>query len=56
MARTRMGLRGIPYAAETVAVAQVLAYVYQLKMYKKGKGQRPKALAKNLPIPEGYRH
>ena len=38
------------------AVAQVLAYVYQLKMYKKGKGQRPKALAKNLPIPEGYRH
>ena len=38
------------------AVAQVLAYVYQLKMYKKGKGQRPKSLAKNLPIPEGYRH
>lgn len=38
------------------AVAQVLAYVYQLKMYKKGKGNRPKALAKELPIPEGYRH
>lgn len=38
------------------AVAQVLAYVYQLKMYKKGKGSRPKALAKDLPIPEDYRH
>ncbi|MDP5134881.1 flagellar biosynthesis protein FlhB [Rheinheimera baltica] len=38
------------------AVAQVLAYVYQLKMYKKGKGSRPKTLAKELPIPEGYRH
>lgn len=38
------------------AVAQVLAYVYQLKMYKKGKSSRPKSLAKNLPIPEGYRH
>lgn len=38
------------------AVAQVLAYVYQLNMYKKGKGSRPKTLAKELPIPEGYRH
>lgn len=38
------------------AVAQVLAYVYQLKMYKKGKGSRPKNLAKELPIPENYRH
>jgi flagellar biosynthesis protein FlhB len=38
------------------AVAQVLAYVYQLKMYKKGKGSRPKSLAKELPIPDDYRH
>uniref|UniRef100_A0A486XY90 Flagellar biosynthetic protein FlhB n=1 Tax=Rheinheimera sp. BAL341 TaxID=1708203 RepID=A0A486XY90_9GAMM len=38
------------------AVAQVLAYVYQLKMYRKGKGGRPKSLAKELPIPEDYRH
>ena len=38
------------------AVAQVLAYVFQLNMYKKGKGSRPKALAKDLPIPEDYRH
>lgn len=34
-----------------MAVAQVLAYVYQLKKFKSGKGQRPKALQKNLPIP-----
>ena len=38
------------------AVAQVLAYVYQLNMYRKGKGSRPKALAKELPIPEDYRY
>ncbi|GHG69542.1 flagellar biosynthesis protein FlhB [Alishewanella longhuensis] len=38
------------------AVAQVLAYVYQLKMYRKGKGSRPKNLAKELPIPEDFRH
>lgn len=38
------------------AVAQVLAYVYQLKMYRKGKGSRPKSLAKELPIPEDFRH
>ncbi|MDF3125790.1 flagellar biosynthesis protein FlhB [Rheinheimera sp. 1928-s] len=38
------------------AVAQVLAYVYQLNMYKKGKGKRPKNLARDLPIPEDYRH
>lgn len=38
------------------AVAQVLAYVYQLNMYRKGKGSRPKSLAKELPIPEDFRH
>jgi flagellar biosynthetic protein FlhB len=38
------------------AVAQVLAYVYQLKMYRKGKGSRPKNLAKDLPIPSDFRH
>lgn len=38
------------------AVAQVLAYIYQLKMYKKGKGSRPRTLAKELPIPEDFRH
>jgi len=38
------------------AVAQVLAYVYQLNMFRKGKGRRPKPLAKDLPIPENMRH
>jgi flagellar biosynthetic protein FlhB len=38
-----------------MAVAQVLAYVYQLKAYKKGKGQRPKPLKKDLPIPPELR-
>ena len=34
-----------------VAVAQVLAYVYQFKRFKKGKGKRP-LHPKDLPIPE----
>ncbi len=38
-----------------VAVAQVLAYVYQLKAYKSGKGKRPKSLKKDLPIPPELR-
>lgn len=39
-----------------VAVAQVLAYVYQLDLYTKGKGKKPNPLAKNLPIPPELRH
>lgn len=38
-----------------MAVAQVLAYVYQLKNWKKGRGKRPKPLAKELPIPPELR-
>jgi len=38
------------------AVAQVLAYVYQLKRFKSGKGHRPKPLSKELPIPPDMRH
>lgn len=38
-----------------MAVAQVLAYVYQLKNWKKGRGKRPKPLAKELPIPADLR-
>ncbi|MDT0582851.1 flagellar biosynthesis protein FlhB [Brumicola blandensis] len=38
-----------------MAVAQVLAYVYQLKAYKNGKASRPKPLKKNLPIPPELR-
>ena len=39
-----------------VAVAQVLAYVYQLKQFKNGRGKRPEKLATNLPIPEDYKY
>lgn len=38
------------------AVAQVLAYVYQLKVYRRGKGQKPKPLAQDLPIPDGFKY
>ncbi|AWB67382.1 flagellar biosynthesis protein FlhB [Saccharobesus litoralis] len=38
------------------AVAQILAYVYQLKQYKKGKGKRPKEPTSNLPIPPEVRY
>lgn len=34
-----------------VAVAQVLAYVFQLEQYRKGRGKRPQ-LAHDLPIPD----
>ncbi|MBE1302149.1 MAG: flagellar biosynthesis protein FlhB [Alteromonadaceae bacterium] len=33
------------------AVAQVLAYVFQLRSFKAGKGRRPQPLSQNLPIP-----
>jgi len=34
-----------------MAVAQVLAYVFQLRAFKKGKGKKPVPLSNNLPIP-----
>jgi flagellar biosynthetic protein FlhB len=37
------------------AVAQVLAYVFQLNQFKKRKGRRPTPLAKSLPIPPDFR-
>ncbi len=37
-----------------LAVAQVLAYVYQLRQYRSGKGRRPAPL-NNLPIPPDLR-
>ncbi|WP_404399884.1 flagellar biosynthesis protein FlhB [Idiomarina seosinensis] len=39
-----------------VAIAQILAYVYQLKMHKKGKAKRPKKPASDLPIPEDLKY
>lgn len=38
-----------------MAVAQVLAYVFQLKRFKQGKGHRPKPLSNDLPIPPDMR-
>ncbi|MDP2092202.1 MAG: flagellar biosynthesis protein FlhB [Pseudohongiella sp.] len=37
------------------AVAQVLAYVFQLRQYKPGKGPKP-VLSKDLQVPEDLRH
>ncbi|MDK9779449.1 MULTISPECIES: flagellar biosynthesis protein FlhB [Vibrio] len=45
----------IPDALFT-AVAQVLAFVFQLKQYRKRGGQRPKLKDYELPIPPEYRH
>ncbi|MBY3787253.1 flagellar biosynthesis protein FlhB [Photobacterium carnosum] len=39
-----------------VAVAQVLAYVFQLKAYRRGKGQKPILSAAATDIPEELRH
>ena len=38
------------------AVAQVLAYVFQLKQYKSGKAKRPKEPKTDLPIPPEVRY
>ncbi len=38
------------------AVAQVLAYVFQLKRFQKGRGRRPTKLSNNLPIPDDVKH
>ena len=38
------------------AVAQILAFIFQLDAHKKGKASRPKAVAKNLPIPDDFRY
>ncbi|WP_298717873.1 flagellar biosynthesis protein FlhB [uncultured Oceanisphaera sp.] len=38
-----------------VAVAQVLAYVFQLNAWRKGQGNRPVPLKEDLPIPDEYK-
>lgn len=38
-----------------MAVAQVLAYVFQLREHKRGRATKPRPLAKELPIPEELR-
>lgn len=37
-----------------VAIAQILAYIYQLNQYRKGKSGRPRALPSNLKIPKEF--
>ncbi|GGF52609.1 flagellar biosynthesis protein FlhB [Alteromonas lipolytica] len=62
---TPMLTRAIYYTTEVdeeiphklfMAVAQVLAYVFQLKKYKAGKAKRPKPLTRDLPIPPDMRY
>ena len=38
------------------AVAQVLAFIYQLTEHRKGRAKRPIPLAKNLPIPDDFKY
>ena len=36
------------------AIAQILAYIYQLEQFRKGKSGRPKALPKEITVPEDF--
>ena len=38
------------------AVAQVLAFIFQLNEHKKGNAKKPTAVAKNLPIPDEFKY
>lgn len=38
------------------AVAQVLAFIYQLSEHKKGRAHKPVPVAKNLPIPDDFKY
>ncbi|NMH65569.1 flagellar biosynthesis protein FlhB [Shewanella salipaludis] len=38
------------------AVAQVLAYVFQLRQYQKGRGRKPLPIPLNQPIPDELKH
>ncbi len=38
------------------AVAQVLAFIFQLNEHKKGQGKAPTPIAKELPIPDGFKY
>jgi flagellar biosynthetic protein FlhB len=38
------------------AVAQVLAFIFQLNEHKQGKAKRPTPIAKELPIPDEFRY
>ena len=38
------------------AVAQVLAFIFQLNEHRKGKAKRPTPIAKKLPIPDDFKY
>ena len=38
------------------AVAQILAFIYQLNEHKKGRALRPTPVSKNLPIPDDFKY
>lgn len=38
------------------AVAQILAFIYQLAEHKKGRAHRPSPVAKELPIPDDFKY
>ena len=38
------------------AVAQILAFIYQLNEHKRGRAKRPTPVAKELPIPDDFRY
>lgn len=38
------------------AVAQVLAFIFQLREHKKGRAHRPKEVSKDLPIPDEFKY
>jgi flagellar biosynthetic protein FlhB len=38
------------------AVAQVLAFIFQLSEHKKGRSKKPTPIPKKLPIPEEFRY
>lgn len=57
--------RSLYYCAETneeipeelfAAVAQVLAFIFQLNEHKKGKAKKPTPISKNLPIPDDFKY
>lgn len=38
------------------AVAQILAFIFQLNEHKKGRAKKPRPISKNLPIPDDFKY